>query len=151
MQLYSTLHLSSQLKNIIKKRKDETGFSLIELVVVVAVLAVLAAIAVPAYNNVTEKGRTSAGKTALSNALKECAVSRADTGTGTHTALANGSGLTFSAGLQGTACTETAATVCVDNSTRAQYSGNLSTAVKTAGATTATATSPCSGTVGDAW
>lgn len=152
MKAYGTSDLSKRLKAAIKTSKVEAGFSLIELVVVVAVLAVLAAIAVPAYNNITEKGRTSAGKTALANALKECAASRADTGgTGSHTALVNGSGLTYSAGLTGTACSETTATVCVANSTNETYSANLATGVKTSGATSATSTTPCGTTTGLAW
>ena len=125
---------NSKTRKVLSKKPGEAGFSLIELVVVVAVLAVLAAIAIPAYNNITEKGRTSAAKTALANAAKECAVSKADTGTGAHTALVDGSGLFYTGGLQATVCTENVAGVCVANGTKEYYAVNLSTAVKTTGA-----------------
>ena len=124
---------NSKTRKVLIKKPGEAGFSLIELVVVVAVLAVLAAIAIPAYNNITEKGRTSAAKTALANAVKECAVSKADTGTAAHTALVDGSGLFYTGGLQATVCTENIAGVCVVNPTKEYYAVNLSTGVKTTG------------------
>ena len=125
---------NSRTRKLLNKKPGEAGFSLIELVVVVAVLAVLAAIAIPAYNNITEKGRTSAGKTALANAAKECAVSKADTGTGAHTALVDGSGLFYTDGPRATTCGENVAGVCVANGTKEYYAVNLSTGVKTTGA-----------------
>ena len=124
---------SSKSRKVLSKKPGEAGFSLIALVVVVAVLAVLAAIAIPAYNNITEKGRTSAGKTALANAAKECAVSKADTGNATHSLLVDGSGLYYSSGLEAAACTETVATVCVANATLEYYAVNLATQQKTTG------------------
>ena len=57
----------------LSKKPGQEGFSLIELVIVVAVLAVLSVIAIPAFNGIAEDGRTSAGKTSLANAAKECA------------------------------------------------------------------------------
>ncbi|NDA64982.1 MAG: prepilin-type N-terminal cleavage/methylation domain-containing protein [Chitinophagia bacterium] len=141
---------NSKTRKALSKKPGEAGFSLIELVVVVAVLAVLAAIAIPAYNNITEKGRTSSGKTALANVAKECAVSKADTGNATHSALVDGSGLSYSSGLTGTTCTGTTEAVCVNNSTPLQYSVNLSTGTKN-GAITITAVSPCTGTTSTAW
>ena len=151
--LQAYLQNSKTRKALSKKSADSAGFSLIELVVVVAVLAVLAAIAIPAYNNITEKGRTSAAKTAIANAAKECAVSRADLGSASaaHTALVDGSALTYSAGLTGTTCTEALAVVCVDNATRAQYAVALTTCIKVPGATVITAISPCTTTVTTAW
>ena len=142
----------SKSRKVLSKKPGEAGFSLIELVVVVAVLAVLAAIAIPAYNNITEKGRTSAGKTALANAAKECAVSKADTGSAAHSLLVDGSGLSFSAGLTGAGCTETTAAACTNgNGSPESFSVNLATGAKTSGANSATATVKCAGTTGTAW
>jgi len=149
---------NSKARKVLSKKPGEAGFSLIELVVVVAVLAVLAAIAIPAYNNITEKGRTSAGKTALANTAKECAVSKADTGTGEHTALVDGSGFFYTAGLRGTNCDGTSEAVCVVNGTKEYYNVNLSTAKKSSGAAAGTAytaagiTAGClSATAGASW
>ena len=142
---------NSRTRKLLNKKPGEAGFSLIELVVVVAVLAVLAAIAIPAYNNITEKGRTSAAKTALANAAKECAVSKADTGIGAHTALVDGSSLTYNAGLTTTVCTDDEATVCVNNGTKAQYVADLTTGVKAPGGTTIVAVLPCTALTSDEW
>jgi len=125
---------NSKTRKALSKKPGEAGFSLIELVVVVAVLAVLAAIAIPAYNNITEKGRTSSGKTALANVTKECAVSKADTGTASHTALVDGSGLFYTAGLTATTCSGTSEAVCVVNGSKEYYSVDLSSAKKSSGA-----------------
>ena len=150
---------NSRTRKVLSKKTGSAGFSLIELVVVVAVLAVLAAIAIPAYNNITEKGRTSSAKTAVANAAKECAVSKANDGVGAHTALVDGSGMHFSAELRGTTCLDTSQGVCVDNTVDYIYGVNLATAVKTSGEVI-TSTSPlttagkaiCAATeVGTAW
>jgi len=143
---------SSKTRKVLSKKPGSAGFSLIELVVVVAVLAVLAAIAIPAFTNITESSRTSSAKTALANAAKECAVSRAAGTTAAHTALVDGSGLSFSAGLTGAGCTETTAAACTNgNGSPQSFSVNLATGAKTSGANSATATVQCTGTTGTAW
>ena len=67
---------------IIKKflRKNEEGFSLIELVVVVAVLSALSAIAIPQFNCIQRKAKASTALAAMRQIQKECAVNTASTG-----------------------------------------------------------------------
>lgn len=116
-----------RVKQVLNRRPGDQGFSLIELVVVVAVLAVLAAIAIPAFNGVQEEGRKSAAKSAIATAAKECVASATQNGSSgaAHTALNDGNGLTFTAGLKSSACTETQSVVCVDNATKQAYTINL--------------------------
>jgi type II secretion system protein G len=40
--------------------RNERGFTIMELLVVIVIIGVLAAIGVPAYNNITDRARTSA-------------------------------------------------------------------------------------------
>lgn len=141
---------NSKTRKVLSKKPVEAGFSLIELVVVVAVLAVLAAIAIPGYNSVTEKGRTASAKSALANAAKECAVSRAEGITAAHTGLVDGSGLTYDGSLQGTACTASSAAVCVNNATKEIYAVDLSHGKKL-GVTSIGALAPCSAGNSIAW
>ena len=141
---------NSRTRKLLNKKPGSAGFSLIELVVVVAVLAVLAAIAIPAYNNITEKGRTSAGKTALANAAKECAVSKADTGTAAHSALVDGSGLSYTTALKATTCNEAVAGVCVGNATKEYYAVDLENPKKTTG-TFSNTPAGCAAGPGTAW
>ena len=61
-------------------RKEEEGFSLIELVVVVSVLAVLSAIALPNFNCVLKRSKATAALTALKQIQTECAVKREEEG-----------------------------------------------------------------------
>lgn len=133
-----------RVKQVLSRHPGEQGFSLIELVVVVAVLAVLAAIAIPAFNGVQEEGRKSAAKSAIATAAKECVASATQNGTSgaAHTALTDGNGLKFTAGLKTTACTETQANVCVDNATKQVYTINLVNGNKNVGVSTIP--SPCS-------
>ncbi|NLN65275.1 MAG: prepilin-type N-terminal cleavage/methylation domain-containing protein, partial [Clostridiaceae bacterium] len=43
-----------------KRKRNEKGFTLVELMVVVVIIGVLTAIAVPVYNNATSKAKLNA-------------------------------------------------------------------------------------------
>ena len=130
MSLLQAYLRNPRTQRALSKKPGQEGFSLIELVIVVAVLAVLAVIAVPAFDNIASEGRTAAAKSTIANALKECRVSEARTGTATKTPLTSGSGLTFDAGFEATTCTDTEAVVCVANNPTEAYGVNLATNAK---------------------
>ena len=62
-------------------RKEEEGFSLIELVVVVAVLAALSAVAIPRFNCIQRKAKATTALAAMKQIQTECAVNETSTGT----------------------------------------------------------------------
>ena len=65
---------SKRAKRALRSRPGEEGFSLVELVVVIAVLAILSAVAIPAFQGVQARAKTSAVKNGLTNGIKECIV-----------------------------------------------------------------------------
>ena len=97
---------NSRVREILKKKPGEEGFSLIELVVVVAVLAILAAIAIPSFTSLNAEAKVAGAKTTLANLAKECAVKLVDSDpTNTYTAATyapNGFTLTATTGSLGT-------------------------------------------------
>ena len=76
------------LKSFNKKKKDNKGFTLVELVIVVAILAILVVILAPQYTKYVEKSRKSADVSNLENlvtAFKTAASDGEDTiGAGTY-------------------------------------------------------------------
>ena len=50
------------------RRRNNTGFTLIELMMVVAIIGILGALAYPSYTDYVEKGRRADGKSAVLNA-----------------------------------------------------------------------------------
>ena len=63
-----------KVQKVLAKKPGDEGFSLVELVVVIAVLAILSAVAIPAFQGVQERAKTSAVKNGLTNGIKECIV-----------------------------------------------------------------------------
>ena len=65
---------NKKVRKVLAKKPGDEGFSLVELVVVIAVLAILSAVAIPAFQGVQERAKTSAVKNGLTNGIKECIV-----------------------------------------------------------------------------
>jgi len=65
----------NKVKKVLSTKPWEEGFSLVELVVVIAVLAILSAVAIPAFQGVQARAKTSAVKNGMVNGVKECIVS----------------------------------------------------------------------------
>lgn len=95
------------LKLFNKKKKDNKGFTLVELVIVVAILAILVGILAPQYTKYVEKSRQSADVSNLENIVKGFKVSAADTD---YNIVPNGEGksATYTIIMTATATTVTA-------------------------------------------
>lgn len=66
------------LKFLNKKKKDNKGFSLVELIIVVAILAILVGLLAPQYIKYVEKSRKSADASNLSEMVNAIQVYAAD-------------------------------------------------------------------------
>lgn len=60
------------------KHKQQSGFTIVELLIVIVVIGILAAITIVAYNGVQNKARTSAVTSALTQAAKKIAIWQVD-------------------------------------------------------------------------
>lgn len=67
------------LKRFRDKKKNNKGFTLVELVVVVAILAILVGLLAPQYTKYVEKSRKSADISNLENIVKALEVAASDT------------------------------------------------------------------------
>lgn len=61
-----------------RKKKDNKGFTLVELVIVVAILAILVGILAPQYTKYVEKSRKSADASNLENMVRSIEIAAAD-------------------------------------------------------------------------
>lgn len=61
-----------------KKKKDNKGFTLVELVVVVAILAILVGLLAPQYTKYVERARKSADASNLENMVRAVEIQAAD-------------------------------------------------------------------------
>ena len=83
------------LKRFKDKKKNNKGFTLVELVVVVAILAILVGLLAPQYTKYVEKARKSADASNLENMVRAVEVALAETdpdkriGKGTYTITIN--------------------------------------------------------------
>jgi len=66
------------LKLFNRKKKDNKGFTLVELVIVVAILAILVGILAPQYTKYVEKSRKSADVSNLENLVTAFKTAAAD-------------------------------------------------------------------------
>lgn len=66
------------LKLFNRKKKDNKGFTLVELVVVIAILAILVGLLAPQYTKYVEKARKSSDASNLENMVKAVEVAIAD-------------------------------------------------------------------------
>ena len=67
------------LKLFNRKKKDNKGFTLVELVVVIAILAILVGLLAPQYTKYVEKARKSSDASNLENMVRAVEVAIADT------------------------------------------------------------------------
>ncbi len=62
----------------LKDRRQDSGFTLVELLIVIVVIAILAAITIVAYGNISARAKTTQGATATANTVKVAEAINAD-------------------------------------------------------------------------
>ena len=92
------------LKFLNKKKKDNKGFSLVELIIVVAIMAILVGLLAPQYIKYVEKSRKSADASNLSEMVNAVQIYAADAESslpaGTYTIEISKTGTTISDGVK---------------------------------------------------
>lgn len=68
-------------KALLKNKKKQNGFTLIELMVVVAIVGVLSAVGLPELTKAQDRAKNATAVATLTNAAKECSLSLISLGT----------------------------------------------------------------------
>lgn len=113
------------LKLFNRKKKDNKGFTLVELVIVVAILAILVGILAPQYTKYVEKSRQAADASNLENIVEGFKVAAADVD---YNMIPSAAATTFSVAItaDGTTVTEDTNVATGDNDWKAalkEYTG----------------------------
>ena len=88
-----------------KKKKDNKGFTLVELVIVIAILAILVGLLAPQYTKYVEKSRKSADVDNMDELIKAVQVYAVDKGTATGGNTAK-TGITITLADSGVTCSD---------------------------------------------